>query len=119
MSDFGDKLKTRTTQFALRVIKMTNALPRNPAGKVLGHQVLRSATSIGANYREAYRARSSAEFLSKMGDCLKESEETGYWLELIEAARLLSAMKLTALQKENSELTALFVTIIKSKKSAL
>ena len=119
MSEFGDKLKTRTTQFALRVIKMTTALPRNYAGKVLGQQVLRSATSIGANYREAYRARSSAEFLSKMGDCLKESEETDYWLELIEAARLLSATKLGALQKESGELTALFVTIIKSKRSAL
>jgi four helix bundle protein len=119
VSEFGEKLKTRTTQFALRVIKMTNALPRNPAGKVLGHQVLRSATSIGANYREAYRARSSAEFLSKMGDCLKESEETGYWLELIAAARLLSAAKLSALQKESGELTALFVTIIKSKRSGL
>ena len=119
MSEFGDKLRRRTTQFALRVIKMTEALPRSPAGKVLGHQVLRSGTSIGANYREAYRARSSAEFLSKMGDCLKESEETGYWLELIRDARLLSAAKLGALQKESDELTALFVTIIKSKKSGL
>jgi four helix bundle protein len=119
MSEFGEKLKTRTKQFALRVIKMTSALPRNPAGKVLGHEVLRSGTSIGANYREAYRVRSSAEFLSKMGDCLKESEETGYWLELIRDARLLSATKLSALEKESNELTALFVTIIKSKRSGL
>ncbi len=119
MSELADKLKVRTKDFALRVIRMTEALPRNHAGKILGQQVLRSATSIGANYREAYRARSTAEFLSKMGDCLREIEETAYWLELIEGAALLSASKLTALRSEIGEMTAIFVTIIKSKKRVL
>ncbi len=119
MSELGDKLKKRTKEFALRVIRMTEALPRGHAGKVLGQQILRSATSIGANYREAYRARSTAEFVAKMGDCLRELEETGYWLELIEEAGLLGATKLSALRKETNELTALFVTIIKSKKRFL
>ena len=119
MSVFGEKLKARTKEFALRVIKISSALPRGYAGQVLGHQVLRSGTSIGANYREAYRARSVAEFLSKMGDCLKEIDETSYWLELIEEAGLLKPTKLAGLRKENDELTALFVTIIKTKKSKL
>ena len=78
MSELAEKLKARTKEFALRVIRMTDAFPRSHAGKVLEQQVLRSATSIGANYREAYRARSTAEFISKMGDCLREIEETSY-----------------------------------------
>ena len=116
MSELGDKLKTRTKDFALRIISMTNALSRTYAGKALGQQVLRSATSIGANYREAYRARSPAEFLSKMGDCLRQLEETGYWLELIEEAKLLAPAKLSSLRSEVSELTAIFVTVIKKKR---
>jgi four helix bundle protein len=76
-------LRVRTKQFALRVIRLFCALPKRAEVEVLGKQVLRSGTSVGANFREAYRARSDAEFLSKLGDCLKELEETCYWLELL------------------------------------
>ncbi len=77
MSQDTQDLKARTKAFALRVIRMYSALPRNsPVSQVLGKQVLRSGTSIGANYREASRARSRAEFISKVGDSLKEAEET-------------------------------------------
>ena len=71
-------LRERTTRFALRVIKMYSSLPRSTVAKVLGKQVLRSGTSVGANYREATRGRSRAEFIAKMGDCLKELDETIY-----------------------------------------
>jgi len=77
-------LKLRTKEFALRIIRMYSKLPKNDAvAQVLGKQALRSGTSVGANYREASRGRSKAEFVSKIGDCLKEIEETEYWLELL------------------------------------
>ena len=72
-------LKERTKNFALRIIKMYSALPKSMEAMVLGKQVLRSGTSVGANYREASQGRSKAEFVAKMGDCLKELEETTYW----------------------------------------
>jgi four helix bundle protein len=113
MSDFGDEMKQRTKAFALRVIKMTGSLPRSAAGRVLGDQALRSGTSVGANYREAYRARSKAEFVAKIGDCLKEAEETAYWFELIVDAGLLKPNMLTPLQEECSKLIGVFVSIQK------
>ncbi len=83
-------LADRTKAFALTVIRMTDDLPRTTSAQVLGKQVLRSATSIGANYREASRGRSKPEFIAKIGDCLREAEETGYWLELLQDSRALS-----------------------------
>src|ERR1700761_7406675 len=77
------ELVARTREFALRVIRMFSALPKTTEAQVLGKQVLRSGTSVGANYREAQRARSKAEFIAKIGDCLKELDETLYWLELL------------------------------------
>ena len=109
-------LRLRTKQFALRVIKMYSALPDEPVAQVLGKQVLRSGTSVGANYREGYRARSKAEFISKLGECLKELEETAYWLELLVDSKLVAADKLSALRQECDELTAIFVTILKRSK---
>jgi four helix bundle protein len=91
-------------------------LPKSAEAQVLGKQVLRSGTSIGANYREAFRGRSKAEFVSKCGDCLKEIEETAYWLELLVDSGIVPATKLTALRQEITELTAIFVTIIKRSK---
>jgi four helix bundle protein len=116
MSEFGEKLKERTKLFGLRIIRMSEVIPKSHAGRVLGDQVLRSGTSVGANYREAFRAHSTAEFLSKMGDCLKKIEETDYWLEMIADSSLLSKSKLASLRKEVKELDALFVSIIQSKK---
>src|SRR5664279_3690399 len=83
MNDEKD-LRTRTRMFARRIVRLYCALPKsNAAAQVLGKQALRSGTSVGANYREAHRARSKAEFVSKIGDCLKEADETLYWFDLI------------------------------------
>jgi four helix bundle protein len=109
-------LRERTKSFGLRTIRMFVTLPKTAEAQVLGKQVLRSGTSIGANYREAYRGRSKPEFISKCGDCLKEIEETGYWLELLVDAGIVSANKLAPLRQEITELTAIFVTIIKRSK---
>jgi four helix bundle protein len=88
-------------------------LPKTTEANVLGKQVLRSGTSIGANYREAYRGRGKAEFISKCGDCLREIEETAYWLELLVDGGIVAANKLSPLRQEIDELTAIFVTIVK------
>jgi four helix bundle protein len=92
--DPKNDLRERTKSFALRIIRMFSALPKKTEAQVLGRQVLRSGTSVGANYREAFRARSKPEFISKCGDCLKEVEETAYWLELLVEAELVAAKKL-------------------------
>lgn len=110
-------LRLRTKQFALRIIRMFVSLPKTEVARVLGRQVLRSGTSVGANYREGYRARSKAEFISKLGDCLKELEETSYWLELLIESGTLAEPKLSALLQETHELTAIFTTISKRAKS--
>jgi four helix bundle protein len=91
---------------------MFASLPNTAVAQVLGKQVLRSGTSVGANYREASRARSKAEFISKCGDALREVEESAYWLELLVDAGVVSSDQLSSLLKECDELTAIFVTII-------
>ena len=95
MSELAKDLKLRTKAFAPRVIKMYSKLPKSDAvAQVLGKQVLRSGTSVGANYREASRGRSKAEFISKVGDCLKEIEETEYWLELLVDSGVVAAAQM-------------------------
>ena len=116
MQNKNKDLKPRTKAFALRIIRMYAALPKSTVAQVLGKQVLRSGTSVGANYREAYRARSRAEFIAKMGDSLKELDETMYWLELLIEADIISAHKLSDLADETSQLTAIFVSIINTTK---
>ena len=111
-----NNLRARTKDFALRIVRMFSALPKTTEAQVLGKQLLRSGTSIGANYREAYRARSKLEFIAKCGDSLREIEETAYWLELIVETRILSADKLQPLRQECDELIAIFVTILKRAK---
>ncbi|MEI8342014.1 MAG: four helix bundle protein [Verrucomicrobiota bacterium] len=106
-------LKQRTKAFALRVIKLFGALPKSTAAKVLGTQVLRSGTSVGANYHEADSARSRAEFIAKMGDSLKELSETSYWLELLIDSEIVPSKKLAPLLKETHELKSVFAAIIK------
>ena len=95
---------------------MFATLPKSAEAQTLGKQVLRSGTSIGANYREAFRGRSRPEFISKCGDCLREIEETAYWLELLVDSGIVSNAKLSSLRKEINELTAIFVTILKRSK---
>ncbi|MBI5080362.1 MAG: four helix bundle protein [Chloroflexi bacterium] len=114
-----EDLRTRTKSLALRVIKMYGKLPKSTEAQVIGRQVLRSGTAVGANYREAYRARSDAEFISKMGDCLKELDETAYWFELLVEGGIVKAGQLAPLQDEVNQLIAIFVTIIKKRKRNL
>lgn len=109
-----DDLRTRTRDFALRIVRMFTRLPKTTVALVLGKQVLRSGTSVGANYCEAYRGRSKAEFIAKCGDSLRELEETNYWLELLVEGEIVRSEKLAALRQECDELTAIFVTIIRN-----
>ena len=120
MSEKPQDLKPRTKEFALRIICMFSKLPKNDTiAQVLGKQVLRSGTSVGANYREASRARSKAEFTSKIGDCLKEIEETEYWLELLVDSGCVSAATMAGLLDETRQLIAIFTTIDKRSKGEL
>jgi four helix bundle protein len=104
-------LKQRTKTFALRIIKLYSALPRRGDAKVLGNQILRSGTSVGAHYREACRAKSNADFISKVEGALQELDETAYWLELLGEAQILPMKRLQALHDEAEELIAILVTI--------
>lgn len=109
-------LRERTKHFGLRVVRMFSRLPKTTEAQVLGKQILRSGTSVGANYREAYRARSKSEFIAKCGDSLRELEETAYWLELLVDGKIVPPELLAALRQECDELIAIFVTILKRSK---
>src|SRR5690349_19306936 len=115
----NDELKTRdlrlrTKRLALRVIRLYSALPEHGVALVVGRQLLRCGTSVGAQYREAWRARSGAEFKSKMQSALQELDETTYWLEILVESGVLVAVKVTALMQECQELIAIFVASIKT-----
>ena len=110
-------LKHRTKEFALRVVKLFSALPKSTEAQVIGKQILRGGTSVGAQYREACRARSSAEFVSKMQSGLQELDETSYWLELLVEGNLVKAERLQSLQDEANQLTAIFVASVKTAKT--
>ena len=109
-------LRERTTQFALEIIRFYVSLPKTTEAQVLGKQILRSGTSVGAQYREASRARSAAEFISKMESRLQELEETSYWLELLQKANIVSGTRIQSLAQETNALTSIFVTSIKTAK---
>ncbi len=104
----GDDLRHRTKCFSLRVIHLCESLPSKPAARVMINQLLRSATSVGANYRAACRARSNADFVSKIGVVLEEADESVYWLELLLESGLVSQQQLTELMRESQELVAIF-----------
>jgi len=112
-------LETRTTDFALRIIKLYSALPKTTEAQTLGKQLLRSGTSVGAHYREAKRAKSSVDFISKIEGALQELDETCYWLELIERSGIMSAKRLTPLREEAVELTKILVTVVKRAKEKM
>jgi four helix bundle protein len=101
------ELQSRTKQFALRVLKLIDALPLTPAGRAISNQLVRSAMSVGANYRAACRARSRTEFAAKLGIVLEEADESLYWLEMIRDGKLLPEAKLSLLLQEANELTAI------------
>ena len=109
-------IRERTKAFALRIVRMSAALPRSREADVLGRQALRSGTSVGAHCREAYRARSTAEFISKIEGALMELEETAYWLELLAAAEIMPAHRFDELCAEADELLAILTTSAKSAK---
>ena len=118
MTDEKD-LKIRTKAFALRIVRMFSQLPKTAEAQVMGKQVLRSGTSVGANYREANRSRSDAEFIAKIGDCLKELDETEYWLELLVESKIVSSQRMAELLDETNQFLAIFTTISKNTKSRI
>jgi four helix bundle protein len=105
----------RTKQFALRIMKLVGALPKTVQGRSIASQLMRSGTSVAANYRAACRARSKAEFISKLGTVEEEADETAFWLELIIEGSLLSAAQIQPLLKEAGEIVAITAA---SKKTA-
>ena len=108
------EFKARTKRLALNVIKLTETLPRTRAADVLGKQLLRAATSIGANYRAACRGKSRADVIAKLGLVEEEADETGYWIELLKETELLPGAKLNELVSESSEIVAMTVASIKT-----
>jgi four helix bundle protein len=112
----SDALKLRTKAFALRVLSLYRSLPRTQEARILGTQLLRCSTSIGANYRAACRGRSRAEFLSKLGIVLEEADETVFWLELFQEGKIFPPEKLADLVQEANELVAIFVTSVRTAK---
>jgi four helix bundle protein len=111
-------LKIRTKQFALRVIRLFSALPNTTEAQVVGKQLLRSGTSVGTHYREGHRARSTAEFISKIEVGIQELEETGYWLELLVESGIMPENRMTELLQEGNELIAILVTCVKRAKES-
>lgn len=109
-----EELKQRTQQFALSIMKLMGALPGTIAGKVIGGQLVRAGTSVGANYRAACRARSPSEFVAKLGIVEEEADECGYWLELIVEGGLMPQSKIKLLLQEADELTAIMAASIKT-----
>ena len=113
------ELKERTKQFALRVMKLVDALPKTVSGRAIANQLVRSGTSVGANYRAACRGRSKAEFVAKLGIVIEEADECEYWLELIIDGKLLSQSTIQPLHQEAHELAAIFVASVRTAKSSI
>ncbi len=113
--EFSKKLEKRTRKFAIRIIRLSSTLPSTPEGMVVRNQITKAGTSIGANYREANRARSRKDFTNKIKICESEASETQYWLEVIVEVKWLTWKKVKPEYNECSELLAIFTSIGKSK----
>ncbi|MBX9678554.1 MAG: four helix bundle protein [Gemmataceae bacterium] len=111
-----DELRERTKTFAKRIVRLCRELPRTQVAKLIGNQVFRSGTSIGANYRAACRGRSRPDFISKPGIVLEETDETLYWLEILAETEVVSAEMLAPLARECRELPAIFVASLNTAK---
>jgi four helix bundle protein len=109
-------LRTRTKRYALRIIRVCSSLPAQSAGDVIGRQLLKAGTSVGAHYREAIRGRSTAEFISKIEGGLQELEESRYWMELLGESGIMQPKRLCDLDGEANELTAIMVACVKNAK---
>jgi|SRR5271166_1558186 len=116
MKKDSDALKLRTKDFALRIIRLYRSLPRTDDARVLGKQLLRSGTSIGANYHAACRARSRAGFIAKLGIVREEADETTFWLDLLQEVSVFPAEQLRPLTREANELVSIFVSSIRTAK---
>jgi four helix bundle protein len=118
MSGFGvmnqQEFKNRTKQLVIRTIKVVESLPQTTTAQVIGKQVLRSSTSVGANYRTACRAKSTPDMLYKLAIVEEEADETSYWLELLVEAEIIPAVRLQNLMSEVDEITAMIVSSIKT-----
>ena len=114
-----NELKIRAKQFALRIITLVDALPKTSIGRALGGQLIRSGTSVGANYRSACRARSKAEFVSKISIAAEEADESAFWLELIMESNLMTKKSILPLHTEAGELTAIFTASGRTAKSKI
>ncbi len=112
-----EKIKVRTKEFAKQIIELCRELPENYEGRLIRGQLFRAGTSVASNYRAACRARSSAEFISKLGIVEEESDETLFWLELIEEMGIVPRDRLKQLMKENNEIIAIMVSSIKTARS--
>jgi four helix bundle protein len=110
----NENLKLRTKQFALRIIRLVESLPGDETARILGRQLLRAGTSVGANYRAACRSKSAADFISKMGTVEEEADESGYWMELLVDAQKMEPHKISPLILEAGELTAIAVSSIQT-----
>jgi len=110
---FAEKLERRTRAFAIDIIRLSSCLPNAPEGMVIRNQLTKAGTSVGANYREANRSRSKADFKSKIRICESEASETLYWLKIIKELRWLDPAKITPSSNECRELLALFTSIAK------
>jgi four helix bundle protein len=109
-----EEMKKRTKQFALRVIKVCEALPKGKTADVIGGQLLRAGTSVGANYRAACRAKSTPDFISKMGTVEEEADEALFWMELLVESGIMTEERLADLMQENDEIIAIVVSSIKT-----
>jgi four helix bundle protein len=112
----NEELKHRTKKFALQVIEAVNKFPGTMTGKIIGKQLIRSSTSVGANYRSACRAKSPADFIAKLGIVEEEADESLYWLELSVDSKLITETAAAPLIKEADELTAIFTASRKTAK---
>jgi four helix bundle protein len=114
----SEELRQRTKRFAIRVVRMFKALPRSVEAQVIGKQILRSGTSVAANYRAACRARSRAEFVAKIGIVAEEADETVFWLELLIETDTVPSSKLDELMNEAKQLAAIFTASQTTAKAA-
>lgn len=104
-----EDLKLRTKKYALRIVKLVEALPKNSTGRTIGNQLIRSGTGVAANYRATCRARSQAEFISKIGVVIEETDESAFWLEMIIESGLMKKELIEPLLKETTELLAIMI----------
>ena len=112
----NQELCDRTKQFALRIIRVVDSLPRSSAGEIIGRQLLKAGTSVAANYRASQRARSRAEFRAKLGIVEEEADESCFWLDLIMDAGLIKASRVASLRQEAHEITAIVVASLRTAK---